>query len=310
MYSMPFSKSTEVLYYNKTFFDEHNIPVPTHWFNESADDTTSMEAICAQILAIDPLSIPLGYDSEANLFITLCEQLGSDYTTSVGSEKFLFNNDVNKTFCKEFRRWFEAGYMTTQELFGAYTSGLFVSDTAPKSYMSIGSSAGATHQRPAKGDDGNYPFEVGIAPIPQMNPNNPKVISQGPSVCIFQKSNPQEVVASWLFVKFLTTSVEFQAEFSMASGYVPVLKSVLNNTAYSNFLNAANGGDKIAALSAKVCLEQEESYYTSPAFTGSSKARDEVGLLLTKILSNKATRVNAMINESFANAVNNCKFYS
>ena len=95
MYSMPFSKSTEVLYYNKTFFTEHNIPVPTHWFNESADDSTSLEAVCQQILAIDPLSIPLGYDSEANLFITMCEQIGSPYTTAVGSEHFLFDNDID-----------------------------------------------------------------------------------------------------------------------------------------------------------------------------------------------------------------------
>ena len=309
MYSMPFSKSTEVLYYNKTFFDEHGLTVPTHWFNESADDSTSLESVCQQILAIDPLSIPLGYDSEANLFITMCEQIGSPYTTAVGSEHFLFDNDINKTFCKEFRRWFSQGYMTTQELLGSYTSNLFVSQDELNSYMSIGSSAGATHQRPEK-VDGKYPFEVGIAPIPQMNPANPKVISQGPSICVFQKSNPQEVIASWLFVKFLTTSVEFQAEFSMASGYVPVLKSVLNNERYANFLNSANGGDKIAALSAKVCLEQEQSYYTSPAFTGSSKARDEVGLLLTKILANSDQAENAMINKAFADAVNNCKFYS
>ena len=90
--------------------------------------------------------------------------------------------------------------------------------------MSIGSSAGATHQRPTADESGNYPFEVGIATIPQVNASNKKVISQGPSVCIFKKDNPQEVVASWLFVKYLTTTVEFQAEFSMASGYVPVIK--------------------------------------------------------------------------------------
>ena len=309
MYSMPFSKSTEVLYYNKTFFDENGIEVPTHWFSESEDDVTSLEAVCEQILAIDPLCIPLGYDSEANLFITMCEQLGSDYTTAVGDEKFLFNNDANKTFCKEFRRWFDLGYMTTQELLGSYTSNLFVSQDELNSYMSIGSSAGATHQRPAK-IDGEYPFEVGIASIPQMNPENPKVISQGPSICVFKKSNPQEVIASWLFVKFLTTDVNFQAEFSKASGYVPVLKSVLNNPEYDKWIDSANGGNDIAALSAKVCLEQENAYYTSPAFSGSSKARDEVGLLLTKILSNSTNTPNAMINKSFADAVNNCKFYS
>ena len=31
MYTLPFSKSTEVLYYNKTFFDEHGLTVPTTW---------------------------------------------------------------------------------------------------------------------------------------------------------------------------------------------------------------------------------------------------------------------------------------
>ena len=84
MYTMPFSKSTEVLYYNKTFFDANNIAVPTHWFSTSEDDTTSMEAVCKRIKEIDASSIPLGYDSEANWFITMCEQLNSPYTSATG----------------------------------------------------------------------------------------------------------------------------------------------------------------------------------------------------------------------------------
>ena len=68
MYTMPLSKSTEVLYYNKTFFDANEIPVPDHWFSTSETDTTSLEAVCQKILTVDPDSIPLGYDSEANLF--------------------------------------------------------------------------------------------------------------------------------------------------------------------------------------------------------------------------------------------------
>ncbi|MBQ8359205.1 MAG: extracellular solute-binding protein, partial [Oscillospiraceae bacterium] len=58
MYTLPLSKSTEVLYYNKTFFDANNLTVPTTW--------DEMEAVCQKIKAIDPNSIPLGYDSEAN----------------------------------------------------------------------------------------------------------------------------------------------------------------------------------------------------------------------------------------------------
>jgi multiple sugar transport system substrate-binding protein len=173
--------------------------------------------------------------------------------------------------------------------------------------MSIGSSAGATHQRPTKTADG-YPFEVGIATIPQVNPDAPKVISQGPSLCIFKDANPQEVIASWLFVKFLTTNVNFQAEFSMASGYVPVLKSVANNEVYAQFLANADGGDFISALSAKICLEQEHAYYTSPAFNGSSAARDNVGLLMQSAFTSADNGdVDAMLDELFANAIKECK---
>ncbi|MBR5966997.1 MAG: extracellular solute-binding protein [Lachnospiraceae bacterium] len=299
MYTIPFSKSTEVLYYNKTFFDANGLSLPKTW-----DD---MEALCKKIKEIDPESIPLGYDSEANWFITMCEQSGSAYTSATG-DHFLFNNDTNKAFVKKFREWYQAGLLTTQTLYGAYTSGLFTADQGTRSYMSIGSSAGATHQRPAADADGKYPFEVGIATIPQVNASSPKVISQGPSVCIFKKDNIQEVIASWLFVKFLTTSVEFQAEFSMTSGYVPVLKSVGSNATYADFIGKADGGNYISALSAKVCLEQESAYYTSPAFNGSSKARDQVGKLLSKCLAATTDDVDKMINDAFKDAVDECEY--
>jgi len=301
MYTMPLSKSTEVLYYNKTFFDENGLTVPTTW--------DEMEEVCAKIKAIDPNSIPLGYDSESNWFITMCEQYGSPYTSAEG-DHYLFDNEQNHAFIKKFNEWYQKGYLTTQKLYGAYTSGLFTSTTEVKSYMSIGSSAGATYQRPAANADGSYPFEVGIATIPQVDAAKAKVISQGPSLCIFQKSNPQEVIASWLFVKFLTTNIAFQAEFGMASGYVPVLKSVSENPIYADFINNADGGKNVAALSAKVCLAQADAYYTSPAFNGSSEARDQVGALLTKCLALTGDGIDAAIAEAFADAVAECEYAS
>ena len=301
MYTLPLSKSTEILYYNKTFFDANNLTPPKTW--------DEMETLCEKIRAIDPNCIPLGYDSEANWFITMTEQYDSDYTSAT-EPHFLFDNETNRAFIKKFREWYEKGYLTTQTLYGAYTSGLFVSTDKVKSYMSIGSSAGATYQRPAANADGSYPFEVGIATIPQVSMDNRKVISQGPSVCIFKKSNPQEVIASWLFVKFLTTTTEFQAEFSMASGYVPVLKSVAENPVYAEFINSADGGNFISALSAKVCLAQADAYYTSPAFNGSSEARDQVGALLTKCLALTGDNLDAQIADAFAFAVEECEYNS
>ena len=361
MYTLPLSKSTEVLYYNKTFFDIcqkiytsdieldangnpvyvtndkgefvldengekqtkpnpnkgneiYNIYPPTTW--------DEMELMCQRIIAVETAKltpeqiekgekanvIPLGYDSEANWFITMCEQLGSDYTSATG-EKFLFDNETNRNFVAKFRDWYLKGYVTTQEIHGSYTSSLFTAKTGTKSYMSIGSSAGATHQRPSAGTDGKYPFEVGITSIPQMNAEDPKVISQGPSLCIFD-GNAEEVKASWLFVKFLTTNVGFQADFSIASGYVPVIKSVENDEIYSEFLGNADGGDNIAALSVKVCLEQEEAYYVSPAFNGSSVARDQVGALMQKcmLISKDTADVPAAIKKAFEDAIDECKY--
>jgi multiple sugar transport system substrate-binding protein len=300
MYTMPFSKSTEVLYYDKTFFEANGLTPPKTW--------DEMEALCRRIKEIDPNSIPMGYDSEANWFITMCEQLESPYTSANG-EHYLFNNDTNKNFVKRFREWYQNGWITTQKLYGSYTSGLFTSTNGIRCYMCIGSSAGATHQRPSANDDGSYPFEVGITSIPQANADNQKIISQGPSICIFKKDNPQEVLASWLFLKYLITSVEFQAEFSMASGYVPVIKSVSENPTYADFIAKADGGKYISALSAKVCLEQADYYYTSPAFNGSSTARDQVGALISKCISETdVADVDAFINKAFSDAIDECEY--
>ena len=298
MYTLPMSKSTEVLYYNKTFFEANNLTVPTTW--------DELEAVCKKIKEIDPESVPLGYDSEANWFITMCEQMNSPYTSATG-DHFLFDNEENRNFVARFREWYAKGYVTTQEISGGYTSALFTKDPSEKGncYMCIGSSAGANHQIP-KNDDGTFKFEVGIATVPQVDANNRKVISQGPSLCIFKKSNDAEVQASWLFVKFLTTNLNFQAEFGMTSGYIPVLENVTDNAVYADELEAANGYEGLPLLATKVALEQADAYYTSPAFNGSSAARDEVGKLIQFCLTDASCSTAAGIKKAFEDAVKEC----
>ncbi len=300
MYMLPFSKSSEVLYYNKTFFEEHGLTVPTTW--------DEMEAVCKKILEIDPNSIPLGYDSEANWFITMCEQLNSPYTSATG-EHYLFDNQTNRDFVKRFADWYEKGYITTQSLYGSYTSALFTSidSTRTKCYMCIASSSGASHQVPRK-VDGDYPFEVGISTIPQVDPTVPKVIMQGPSLCMFNSSDAREMSASWLFMKFLTTNAELQAEFSIASGYMPVIKSATELPTYKEFLNNADGGNNITALSIKTGLEQQDAYFSAPAFAGSSTARNQVDKIMIACLANNANEdIDALIKREFENALAECR---
>ncbi len=293
MYTMPFSKSTEVLYYNKTMFEEHNLSVPTTW--------DEMEQVMAYIKNLNSDYRPLGYDSESNWFITLCEQQGSAYTSAT-EPHFLFNNDENKAFVERFTEWYAKGWVTTQEINGGYTSDLFKSG---KSWMCIGSSAGAKHQIPTD-------FEAGIASIPQVDPDNPKVISQGPSVCIMKDlKNPEKMKYSWLFIKYLTTSVEFQADFSIASGYIPVIKSVQDDATFKDEMALADGNAHLPQLSAAFCMQQADAYYTSPAFYGSSDARDQVGLLMQDCLINGAllsgAERTAYIANAFARAVRVCQ---
>ena len=300
MYTLPISKSTEVLYYNRTFFEKNNLTVPTTW--------DEMEAVCRQIKQIDPSCIPLGYDSEANWFITMCEQYGSEYTSTEG-DKFLFDNDTNKEFVKKFQSWYKEKLVTTQELSGGYTSDLFKgNDAATRCYMCIGSTGGSTYQQPNQ-TNGVFEFEVGITTIPQVNPEEPKVISQGPSVCIFKKQNAQEVLASWLFAKFLTTDVVFQASVSMNNGYAPVIQSVQENDIYAEFLQSADTAN-IQAYAVKVALEQADAYYVSPAFNGSSVARDQVGLLMQKCLASEDADIDAAVDKAFKEAVEECKYQS
>ena len=167
-------------------------------------------------------------------------------------------------------------------------------ENSARCYMSIGSSAGASNQVP----DG-YTFEVGVAKVPQVNAANGKVISQGPNVCIFKSQDQQKNMACWLLLRYLTTSIGFQAEFSMQSGYAPVIDSVYDNDIYLSFLDNEDGGKFITARSNKVALSQSDWYYTSPAFVGSSEARDQVGTLL-----DSAIQGNQTIDEAFLSALN------
>lgn len=336
MYSLPFAKSTEVLYYNVDVFRDLNLKVPDHWFSTDSNDDTSMEYVCAKLKDhFGNSCVPFGYDSESNWFITLMAQAGLPYTSATGNNKYQFNTEGAQELMEKLREWFHKGYFTTGTLYGSgngstsstYTSALFNgSNSELQSYMCIGSSAGATNQRPNK-VNGEYPFEVGITTIPQLDPSKGTIaISQGPNICLFNKSNPQEVVATWLFAKYLLTSHAFQFEYTQKGGYVPPIMSLSDESLaasdpavkkYVQNMNNANGYENVSYLSQKVCLGLNETgtkytgFFTSPAFAGSSTARDQVGNLLVAIVKEepgKVSDVKAFIRQQFANAINECEY--
>lgn len=95
------------------------------------------------------------------------------------------------------------------------------------------------------------------------------------------------MAATWLFMKFLTTCEGLQANFSASSGYAPVIRNLDTKVpSYAAALAAANGFGNLQTTNVKQCVAQEDYMFVSPAFLGSSGARDQVGLLMQSCFVN------------------------
>ncbi len=277
MYTLPFSKSTEALYYNQSvmqelYGDAWEENLPKTW-----EDVWEIGRKLKSTKGYENWFV-LGYDSESNWFITLAEQNGYDYTSAT-EPYYLFNNDNNVKMLEDLKKVYDEKLITTQTIYGAYTSELFTKSAKNKegTLFSIGSTAGATHQD-------SDTFEVGVCSLPQVDPENPKSISQGPSLVMLDQGNDEKEKVAWLFVKELLDP-EFQAAFAKAQGYMPVRISSREE---------ATAGDGLIAETMKLAIDQMENYFVSPAFNGSNKAREQVGAALISVLKGTKSAKDAL----------------
>ncbi|MFA5693104.1 MAG: extracellular solute-binding protein [Acholeplasmataceae bacterium] len=302
--SLPFTKSSEALFYNKTYFDEHGYELPErgYWTWDE------IFAIAEDIKEREPDSYPLGYDSSDNMFITMSEQWDAPYTgyDSNGLGAVLFNNNKSKEMVKYFKDKVDKELMITRALnAGAYTSD--VMKTGNKLYMFVGSTGGARYSiEGVKTEVFNAGYRVGVAPVPVKDVNNRKQIQQGPNLSLFKKDNEQEMIASWLFVKFMLEA-EKTAEFALQSGYAPVRHSAYETDIWTNYVKGvkenpttpAQAGAKIIKEAIEMFRDNEDIFFTSAVFNLSSKARSEVGSLLNKIFAYKGSNLDKFIDDEY-----------
>ena len=289
-YSLPFQKSTEVLFYNKTVFDEKGWEVPATW--------DEVWALC-KTMKEDPdygEKTPLGYDSSANWMITYAAEAGIPYTTASGEEHFLFDNPQMKALFSQLKGYYDKGYFTTQDILGNFTSGKF---TQQEILMTVGSSAGTAKQYADS-------FEVGIAAVPQYDLNDGKVITQGPSICFFNRATEKETLAGWEFYKYATNSLN-GAIFSGKTGYMPVRQSSYSAAPIVETKSQTSGSDGLIAQLYKFIEDEENNYakwyYSSPVFRGSSVARIQIGKAITAHLTGSKT-----VDEALSDAMSTCIF--
>ena len=143
-------------------------------------------------------------------------------------------------------------------------------------------------------------FETVVMPIPQFDTENPQMISQGPSVCIFNKSNPQEVLASWLFVQYLLTD-SVQTAYARTEGYVPVTLTAQGSPEYMDYLSRAGQDNDeyydVKIKASRLLIDNIKNTFVTPVYNGSASLRNAAGQLIENVA--KSIRRKETVDEEY-----------
>lgn len=263
-YGIPFNKSTEVIWYNKTLFKELNLEVPTT-YEEFVEVSKKIK---------EKKNIPgAGFDS-----------LNTYYTTFLKNEGQTFdpNFDVtSETSVKAVNYYLDGikeGYFRIAGT-DKYLSGPFANKQVG---MYVGSMAGETFVKLGVGDK----FEVGVAPYPAKTS-----IQQGTDLYVFNNATPEQRTAAYEYLKFLTTK-ENQITWAKETGYMPIRKSAIDSEEYKNS----------GSLTAKILSDATKDLYTISVIPGADTAFREISTVLEGILADTKSDVNKNL-ETFKNTL-------
>ena len=295
--SLPFTKSTEAFFFNKTYFDQYSIGGKTYTEIVQTEGFTwdNVFEIAEDIKSREPNAIPFGYDSTDNLFISASEQWSAPYTgfnEETGRGEVQFNNDQSKEMVKYFKDKVDRGLMLTRSLNGdAYTSDIY--KTGEQLYMYVGSTGGTRYAYIGMSSDVfNSGLRAGVAPLPSHDGVLRRQIQQGPNINLYKSDNEQQMIATWLFAKFIT-SAEKSLEFSLPSGYAPIRYSAYESDTWNDYVAGIKANptttlqaqDKLVKEAIEIFLNNGDIFFTSAVFNLSSDTRSEVGNLIDKILA-------------------------
>ena len=288
-YAIPYMRSTEACYINKTYVEAlgYTLPDTLTWdfiweVSEAATakDTDGNFAINGQ-----KVMLPFIYKSTDNMMIQALRQQNAGYSTDEG--EILIFNDATKAFLKTIAEHVKTGAFSTFKISGYPANFL----NAGQCIFAVDSTAGATWMGTDAplcdiSEDKLVEFETEVMPIPQCDPKNPKMISQGPSVCVFNKADHQEVLASWLFAQYLLTN-EVQIAYAGTEGYVPVTEKAQQSAEYQDYLSRGGEDNEtyydVKIKASKLLLDNTQNTFVTPVFNGSASLRDAAGQMIETV---------------------------
>ena len=301
-YAIPFMRSTEACYINKTFVEKlgYEIPETLTWdyIWEVSEAALAKNEDGTYKLNGGNVMIPFIYKSTDNMMIQYLKQAHGGYSTSDGD--ILIFNDTTKDFLKTVAAHSKGAFSTFK--ISSYPGNFF---NAGQCIFAIDSTAGATwigskatHLDIPKED--LIEFETVVKMIPQVNPDEPYMISQGPSLCVFNKKDPQRVLAAWMFAQYLMTDT-VQITYAETEGYVPVTLKAQNTAEYKEYLSRAGEDNdqyyKVKIEAAKLLLENRQYTFTTPVFNGSASLRDAAGQLIENTV--KSVRRKETVDDAY-----------
>ncbi|MGL4623789.1 MAG: extracellular solute-binding protein [Culicoidibacterales bacterium] len=263
-YAIPFNKSTELLWYNKTLLDGLGLEAPT---------TLDELATVAQTVQQETGIVGAGFDALSNYYTTYITNEGEVYDAD-----FDVTGQASQDAVNYYLDGVKEGYFRIAGT-DKYLSGPFASETVA---MFIGSNAGESFV--VSGVDGK--FEIGVAPFPAKNK-----IQQGTDLYVFDSATAEQKTAAFEYLKFMT-SAESQLTWATDTGYVPVRTSVLESEAYKT-----NG-----SLVTPILEEATQGLFTNPVVEGANATYKESATMMEGILADPTIDVASHL-EAFKNTL-------
>ncbi len=311
-YAIPYMRSTEACYINKTYVEAlgYTLPDVLTWdfVWEVSEAAMAQDSDGNYLVNGQKVMIPFIYKSTDNMMIQALKQQNAGYSTEDG--EILLFHETTEAFLRTIAKHAESGAFSTFKI-SSYPANFL---NAGQCIFAVDSTAGATWMGSSAplcdiSPDKIVEFETTVMTIPQFDTDNPQMISQGPSVCIFNKTDSQEVLASWLFAQYLLTN-DVQIAYSETEGYVPVTSKAQNAPEYQDYLSRCGEDNStyydIKIQAASLLLDNVGHTFVTPVFNGSTSLRDAAGHLIettVKSVNRKQTVDDAFIEKLYDDTV-------
>lgn len=302
-YALPFMRSTEACYVNVTYLNKlgYELPEVLTWdfVWEVSKKAAEKDADGVYKVNGQKVMIPFIYKSTDNMMIQMLRQRGAGYSTEDGKID-LFHEDT-EDILYTIADAVQAGAFSTFKI-SSYPANFL---NAGQCIFAIDSTAGATwmgSDAPLSdiSEENFVAFETAVLPIPQEDPNELTMISQGPSMCIFNKGDSGEVLASWLFAQFMLTN-DVQIAYSQTEGYAPVTLKAQQSAEYQDYLSRAGEDNElyydVKLAATKLLLDNTDNTFVTAVFNGSASLRDAAGQMIENVT--KSVRRNETIDEAY-----------